>query len=89
MTDRAFFFLASLVMLVGSIGAAVWMVATGQLGTFDGNFLFLCALILAAAFALYLKYMISRAMEALAETKPVQKKTERRAEEAAEPVGKA
>jgi len=45
----------------------IWL--SRQLGTFDGNFLLLASLIVAAAFGLYLKYLIASALEA-----PVAKK---------------
>jgi len=51
-------------MIVASLGAAVWLFATGQAGTVDGLFLVLTALLAAAVFALYLKFMIGRALEA-------------------------
>jgi amino acid permease len=38
-------------------------VASGQAATVDGLFLVLTALLVAAVFALYVKYMIGRAME--------------------------
>jgi hypothetical protein len=64
MSDRAALFLFSLFMIVVSLGAAVWLFVTGQAGTVDGLFLVLTALLSAAVFALYVKFMISRAMEA-------------------------
>jgi hypothetical protein len=64
MSDRAALFLFSLFMIVVSLGAAVWLFATGQAGTMDGIFLLLTALLSAAVFALYVKFMIGRAMEA-------------------------
>ncbi len=71
MSDRGFLFLFSLLMIVAGVGAAVWLVITGQAGTVDGLFLVLVALLTALVFALYVKFMISRAMEAAAE--PVSK----------------
>ena len=50
--------------MIGAGGAAVaYLVATGQAGTVDGLFLTLTALLLAVCFAMYLSYMIRRAME--------------------------
>jgi hypothetical protein len=66
MSDRGFLFLFSILMIVGGIATAGWLFATGQAGTVDGLFLTLTALLVAAAFALYLKFMIRRAMEAAA-----------------------
>ena len=63
MTDRAFLFLDALFCEIGSLAAVIWLIAAGQLGTFDGNFLLLSALVVAAAFGLYLKFTIARAME--------------------------
>jgi hypothetical protein len=64
MSDRAALFLFSLLMIVVSLGAVVWLFVTGQAGTVDGLFLVLTALLGAAVFALYVKFMIGRAMEA-------------------------
>jgi hypothetical protein len=64
MSDRAALFLFSIFMIVVSLGAAVWLLATGQAGTVDGLFLLLTALLSAAVFALYVKFVIGRAMEA-------------------------
>jgi hypothetical protein len=64
MSDRAWLFLFSLFMIVVSLGAAGWLLASGQAGTVDGLFLLLTALLSAAVFALYVKFMIGRAMEA-------------------------
>ena len=51
-------------MIVGGVGTAVWLAASGQAGTVDGLFLLLTALLVAAAFLLYLVFMIRREMEA-------------------------
>jgi hypothetical protein len=67
MSDRGALFLFSLFMIVASLGAAVWLFATGQAGTVDGLFLLLAALLSAAVFALYVKFVIGRAMEAQAQ----------------------
>jgi hypothetical protein len=64
MSDRAALFLFSVLMIVASLGAAVWLFVTGQAGTVDGLFLVLTALLSAAVFALYVSFMIRRAMEA-------------------------
>ena len=50
-------------MIVVGVAATAYLVATGQALTLDGLFLILTALLLAAGFALYLVYMIRRAME--------------------------
>jgi hypothetical protein len=63
MSDRGFLFLFSILMIVGGIGAAAYLVVSGQAGTVDGLFLVLTALLVAAVFGLYVKYMIGRAME--------------------------
>ena len=51
-------------MIVASLGAVVWLFATGQAGTVDGLFMVLTALLTAAVFALYVKFVIGRALEA-------------------------
>ncbi|HEX3742782.1 MAG TPA: hypothetical protein VHW09_02585 [Bryobacteraceae bacterium] len=64
MSDRAALFLFSIFMILVSLGAAGWLLATGQAGTVDGLFLLLTALLSAAAFGLYVKFVIGRAMDA-------------------------
>ena len=64
MSDRAALFLFSIFMILVSLGAAAWLLVTGQAGTVDGLFLLLTALLSAAVFGLYVKFMIGRAMEA-------------------------
>jgi len=44
----------------GLTGAAVWLFVSGQAGTVDGLFLVLTALLSAAVFALYVKFVIGR-----------------------------
>jgi hypothetical protein len=63
MPDRAFLFLFSIVMILAGVGAAVWLVATGQAGSVDGLFMVLVALLTALAFALYTKFLLGRAMQ--------------------------
>ena len=53
-------------MVLGGLGAAAWMFASGQAATVDGLFLTLTALLVALVFGLYLRFMIRRAMEAAA-----------------------
>ena len=74
MSDRGFLFLFSVVMVLGGLAAAVWLVVSGQAGTVDGLFLVLTALLIAAAFGLYAKFLIGRAMAAAsAPAKPAAK----------------
>ena len=61
MSDRGLLFLFSVLMIAAGLGAAAWLVATGQAGTVDGLFLVLTALITAAAFALYARFPASAA----------------------------
>ena len=63
MSDRAFGFLFSCVVILASLGATAWLVATGQAETVDGLFLCLMCLTIALAFGLYVMFMIRRAME--------------------------
>jgi TRAP-type C4-dicarboxylate transport system permease small subunit len=65
MSDRGFLFLFSLFMILAGLASAAYLFATGQAGTVDGLFLTLTALLLAVCFALYLIYMIRRALEAV------------------------
>jgi hypothetical protein len=64
MSDRGALFIFSIFMVVASLGAVVWLFVTGQAGTVDGLFMVLTALLSAAVFALFVKFMIGRAMEA-------------------------
>jgi hypothetical protein len=66
MSDRGFLFLFSILMILGGLGAAVWLILTGQALTIDGLFLFLTALLTVAVFGLYVMYAIHRALEAAA-----------------------
>jgi hypothetical protein len=63
MSDGGFLFLFSLLMIVGGVATAAWLVVSGQAATVDGLFLAICALLVAAGFALYLKFLVRRAME--------------------------
>jgi hypothetical protein len=63
MSDRGFCFLFSCIVILASLCAAGWLVATGQAATVDGLFLLLTCLLIALAFALYVMFMIRRAME--------------------------
>jgi TRAP-type C4-dicarboxylate transport system permease small subunit len=67
MTDRGFCFLFSCAVILASLGATGWMIATGQAATVDGLFLLLMCLTVAAAFALYVMYMIKQAMQSAAQ----------------------
>jgi ABC-type uncharacterized transport system permease subunit len=72
MSDRGFLFLFSVVMIVGGLGAAAWLVVSGQAATVDGLFLVLTALLVAAVFGLYVKFLIGRAMEESQKPAPAQ-----------------
>jgi hypothetical protein len=92
MSDRGALFLFSLFMVVASLGVVVWLLATGQAGTVDGLFMVLTALLTAAVFALYLRFVIGRALEAQAKpaapaAKPAAAKPEPKAAPA--PVGRS
>ena len=63
MSDRGFCFSFSCIVILASLCAAGWLVATGQAATVDGLFLLLTCLLVAAAFGLYVMFMIHRAME--------------------------
>jgi hypothetical protein len=70
MSDRAFLFLFSLLMIVGGLAFSGYLVATGQALTVDGLFLVLTALLVVAVFALYVIFMINREREALTPPPP-------------------
>ena len=73
MSDRGFCFLFSCAVILASLCAAGWLAATGQATTVDGLFLLLTCLVVALAFALYVMFMIRRAMEAPSEVIPKDK----------------
>ena len=58
MSDRAFLFFISLVVLIAALGVAGWLIATHEVGTVDGLFLFSSCMVIALAFGLYLRWMI-------------------------------
>lgn len=63
MSDRGFCFTFSCVVILASLCAAGWLVATGQAATVDGLFLSLTCLLVAFAFGLYIRFMLAHAME--------------------------
>jgi len=64
MSDRGFLFLFSVLTIIGSLAYCGWVIASGQALTMDGLFMLLTALLVAAVFGLYLKFMIGREIEA-------------------------
>jgi hypothetical protein len=63
MSDRGFCFSFSCLVILASLVAAGWLLATGQAASVDGLFLLLTCLLVAFAFGLYVMFMIRRAME--------------------------
>ncbi len=63
MSDRGFLFLFSCAVILASLGATGWLVATGQAASVDGLFLALMCLTIALAFGLFVMFMIRRAMQ--------------------------
>ena len=63
MSDRGILFLFRLLVIFGGVGCAAWLLASGQAATVDGLFLMLTSLLIAAAFLLYVIFMISRARQ--------------------------
>jgi hypothetical protein len=63
MSDRALLFIFGIIVILVCLGTCATLVATGQAETVDGLFLILMCGAIALAFALYLLYMIRRAME--------------------------
>lgn len=66
MSDRGFLFLFSLGVIIASLAAAVWLIATGQAAYIDGLFLLICCLVLVLAFSLYVRYLIGSVMQVTA-----------------------
>jgi hypothetical protein len=63
MSDRGILFLFSLLMIAGGLATSAWLLATGQAATVDGLFLMLTSLLIAAAFLLYVIFMVARARQ--------------------------
>ncbi|MGA2136669.1 MAG: hypothetical protein ABSH50_30635 [Bryobacteraceae bacterium] len=61
MSDRALLFLFSIVVVIGGLGAAVWLLVSGQAGSMDGLFLLLTCLLVVLAFGLYIGFVIGQA----------------------------
>jgi hypothetical protein len=60
-------FVLSILVVAGSLLSAAWLLVSRQADTFDGLFLFLSSLVMAGAFSLYLKFLISNALRELRE----------------------
>lgn len=95
MSDRGWLFLLSVLVVLASLGAAGWLVATGQALSFDGLFLLLTCLVLAFSFGLYAGYLVKQAMNELeaagreaapAPAKPVPQAAPKTAAPAARPI---
>jgi hypothetical protein len=84
MSDRGFLFLFSVGMIAVSLAGAAYLIATGQAGSVDGLFLVVTALLIALCFALYVFYMVRRAMETAPQ--PAQKAKAGAAASAAKPA---
>ncbi|HLK66967.1 MAG TPA: hypothetical protein VKU19_26220 [Bryobacteraceae bacterium] len=67
MSDRGLLFIFSILMILAGLGAAIWLILTGQALTVDGLFLFLTSLLTAVVFGMYVMYVIHRAMETATE----------------------
>lgn len=73
MSDRGILFLVSVAVVVMSLAAAVWLVVSGQAAYLDGIFLVTICLLMAAAFGLYIAFLIRRAIAELEAPKPAPK----------------
>ena len=63
MSDRAMLFIFGVIVIVVCLGTCGALLINGQAESVDGLFLILMCLAVALAFALYLMFMIKRAME--------------------------
>ncbi len=88
MSDRGILFLFSVLVVLGSLAAAGWLIATGQADSVDGLFLFLTCLVLAFAFGLYLAFLIRREMEVLKSRETATAKAAATAQSKPEPVAR-
>jgi len=64
MTDRGIMFLFSLGVILAALGAAGWLIGTGQTAYIDGLFLLLCCVVIVLAFGLYVRYLIRSVIQA-------------------------
>ena len=62
MSDRAASFLISLLLVIGGLAADVSLIATNQITSFDGLFLFCSSSLIVFAFGLYLRWLIRYAV---------------------------
>lgn len=69
MLERVAVFAFSLLMIVGSLAVAVWLVVTGQAAYVDGLFLLLVCLVFAAAFTACAVLLIKAGMQPAAAQK--------------------
>jgi hypothetical protein len=58
-------FLISALFVLCSLGTSAWLIVSGQAESVDGLFLLLTCLLIAFAFALYMVFLIRRAMAEL------------------------
>jgi threonine/homoserine/homoserine lactone efflux protein len=63
MSDRALLVIFGIIVILVCLGTCATLLVTGQAESVDGLFLILMCGAIALAFALYLLYMIRRAME--------------------------
>jgi hypothetical protein len=63
MSDRALLFIFGILVIIVCLGTCGALLINGQAESVDGLFLILMCLAIALAFALYLMFMIRRAME--------------------------
>ncbi|HZT30899.1 MAG TPA: hypothetical protein VFA33_13495 [Bryobacteraceae bacterium] len=66
MSDRGVLFLFSLVMVLASLAAAAWLLATRQAAHIDGLFLLLVCLLVAFSFSCYLRFLVRQVLKELA-----------------------
>ncbi len=59
MPERAWLFLISVVLVLGSLAFPVWLVATGQAASVEGLFLLLAFAVMALVFAVVIKMLLS------------------------------
>ena len=64
MSDRTLFAISILVIII-AVGCAGWLLSSGQALTLDGLFLLSASGLAILAFALYLRFLISKNLEAL------------------------
>ncbi len=73
MLERVGVFLLSMLLVFGSLGLGVWLIAAGQVASVDGIFLLLVCLVFALVFAICAYLVIQAGLRAASAAPPAAK----------------